>query len=207
MNEIAARPQRDAVEVAQRQLKIAEDRLRVAAANLTRFRNNEQLIDPQATSVTTNVLLIQSLRGTLSQLRTQLLELQSQRLDPNAPMVKALNSRIRATREQLAAVEAEVPKANDGTNAISKIVEEFEQLDLERTFAKNLVNNALQQLEDTRAAAATKHMYVTAYVTPSMPQASTYPKRITSAAIFAFACLVVWTLGILLTRAIREHAA
>lgn len=204
INNVATRPQRDAVRSAEADLKKAEDRLIALSAKLSQFRNTELVIDPISNVVTGNAQLAQTLRGQLTQYQTELATLKQQNLDPNAPMSRALQSKIKATRDQLAAVEGEVA-TRGGANALSKVMGEFERLDLERQFAQDSVKAAMKTLDDARSSAVFQHMYVTAFVTPSLPQSSTFPNRLSSIAIVAIVCLLVWTAGLLFVRSVREH--
>lgn len=125
-------------------------------------------------------------------------------LDQNAPMSRALQSKIKATRDQLAAVEGEVA-TRGGANPLSKVMGEYERLDLDRQFAQESVKAAMKTLDDARSSAVFQHMYVTPFVTPSLPQGSTFPNRLSSIAIVAVVCLLVWTAGLLFVRSVREH--
>jgi capsular polysaccharide transport system permease protein len=205
VNAIATKPQQDAIRFAEHDVKRAEDRLKAVSAELAQFRNTEQVIDPQTNVVSSNALLAQNLRTSLAQLQTELSSLQKQQLGPNAPMSLILQSRIKATREQLAAVEAEISNTRDGASALSKVVGRYEQLDLERQFAQEMVKQAMGRLEEARANAAAQHIYITAFVRPSLPQSSTYPKRLVSVLVVAFGCLLFWTVGLLFVRSVREH--
>lgn len=205
INAIAAKPQQDAIRFAENDLKRAEDRLKAVAADLTQFRNVEQVIDPSTNNVASNALLAQNLRASLAQLQTELSSLQKQKLDANAPISQLLRSRIRATREQLAAVEGEIPNNRDGANSLSKIVGQYEQLDLERQFAQEMVKLSMQNLEGARATATAQQVYITAFVRPVLPLSPTYPKRVASITIATFTCLLFWIVGLLFVRSVREH--
>jgi capsular polysaccharide transport system permease protein len=119
-------------------------------------------------------------------------------------MSRVLQSRIKATRDQLATVEGEVA-VRGGANALSKVMGEYEQIDLERQFAQESVKAAMKTLDEARSSAVFQHMYVTPFVSPSMPQSSTFPNRLSSIAIVAFVSLLVWTAGLLFVRSVREH--
>jgi capsular polysaccharide transport system permease protein len=207
VNNIATRPQRDAIRFAEEELRRAEGRLKEVNVRVAAFRNKEQVIDPQNNVVNSNVLLVQTLRANLAQLKTELASLKKQNLDPSAPMSLALQSRIKATKEQLAAVEAEVPNSRDGADPLSKVMGDYEQLDLERQFARDAVNSALRNLDQARFVALTQHLYVTTYVSPRLPESPAYPRRWLNIFITAFCSVLVWIVGLMLVRAIREHAA
>ena len=204
VNSVSTRPQRDAVRFAEADLKKAEDRLMDLSARLSQFRNTELVIDPTSNVVTGNAQLAQALRVQLTQYQTELAALKQQNLDQNAPMSCTLQSKIKATRDQLAAVEGEVA-TRGGANALSKVMGEYERLDLERQFAQDSVKAAMKTLDDARSSAVFQHMYVTPFVTPLLPQSSTFPNRLSSIAIVAFVSLLVWTAGLLFVRSVREH--
>lgn len=207
VNEIANRPQRDAIRFAENDLRRAEDRLKQVRVELTKFRNTEQVIEPGGNIVASNIALAQTLRANLSQLETELSSLHKQNpdLSANAPVSSALRQRIKATREQLTQIEAQVATARDGTTPLSKVVADYEALDLERQFAQNTVLAAQQALEQARAKALSQQVYVTAYVHPIMPQTATYPKRLQSIIVVALIAVLAWTICALILSSIREH--
>ena len=78
---------------------------------------------------------------------------------------------------------------------------------MERQFAQNMVLSTLQSLEQARAASLTQRTYVTPYIHPFLPTSSTYPKRFLSIVTVGLAAFVLWTMGLLVVRSIREHLA
>lgn len=205
INEIATRPQRDAIRFAEADLKRGEDRLRAIRQELSELRNSEQVIDPQSNVVASNIQLAQTLRTNLSQLQTELLALSQQKLHPDAPANQTLRSRIKATREQLAAVEGQVANRRDGANSLSNVVGKFEQLELDRQFAATMVQSLMQNLEQARAAALAQHVYVTAFIHPALAESSTYPRRFLSVFVATFVLFLFWVLGLLIVRSVRER--
>ena len=205
INELATRPQRDSVRSAEMEVKRAEDRLKGVTARLTAYRNSEQVIEPTANVVTSNIQLATTLRAQLIQLQTELSSLKRQNLDPKAPMILTLQSRIKSTREQLASVEGEVGNSREGGNTLSKVMGDYEQLDLERQFALDSVKKALATLDDARSRTVYQVMYVTPFVVPNLPQSSTYPQRLFFVGLVFMGCLLFWTAGLLFFRSVREH--
>ena len=205
VNNIATRPQKNAVRYAENDVRQAEDRLKTIRAEMTKYRDKERVIDPNSSVVTSNVTLAQSLRASLVQLHTELSSLTQQHIDKNAPTIRVLQSRIDATRKQLTAIEAQIGQATNGNQPLSNVVGQYEQLNLELQFAQNMVTSTMQTLEQARANAAAQHLYITPYVQPTMPESSTYPKRIQSILVLAFYCTAAWFVGVLLFRSIREH--
>ena len=206
VNRIANRTQNDAVRFAQREVERAEERLKNIRAKLTEYRNKVGVIDPNASVVASNSALIQALRATLAQQETQLQTLRGQNLQPNAPAVVTLLNQIKSTRDQLALIESSVGR-NSTTNGtpLSSVIAEYEQLDLERQFAQAMVTSTMQALDQSRASAASQHLYITPYVRPSLPESSTYPRRILEVVTVAALALIVWLIGLMIGRSVVER--
>jgi capsular polysaccharide transport system permease protein len=206
LNKTANRPILDAVKFAEIEVKRAEERLKEIRAELAIFRNTEKVIDPNANTVASNTALVTQLKTTLSDLQTELATLGKRGLSPTAPAMVALRTRIDATNAQLTAVEAQVSTDTHG-NPLSGVVGRFEELDLDRQFAQNAVLATNQALENARSNALSQRIYVNTFVAPAVPQGPAHPKRGLSIALVAIVCFMFWTIGLLVSRSIREHGA
>ena len=206
VNQIANRSQRDAIRFAEEEVIKAQNRLKENRAKLLDYRNRVGVIDPTTSVTLSNSTLIQSQRAALAQLETQLGTFQRQNLSPDSPQIVNLKNQIKSTREQLASTEGDVARGVNGA-ALSKVVGEYEQLNLEVQFAQTMVTGTMQALDQARANAASQHLYITPYVRPSLPQSSVYPNRFLSILTVAAISLGIWFCGVLLTRSIRERYA
>jgi capsular polysaccharide transport system permease protein len=206
VNNVFNRSQLDAVRFSQAEVDKAEQRLKVVRERLTVYRNAAGVIDPNTSVVASSSNLIQSLQATLAQQEAQLATMLRQRLLPNAPTVIVLKNQIQSTKEQLAAVERSIGKKADGT-PLSKVMSEYEQLDLERQFSQTMLTSALQALDQARANAAAQHLYITPYVRPSLPMTSTYPDRFFSVLKVGALAFVFWLIALLTVRSISERYA
>jgi capsular polysaccharide transport system permease protein len=206
VNRIASRTTTDAVKFSQNEVTKAEERLRNARVKMMDFRNRTGVIDPQTSLTASNSSLTQSLRANLAQLETQLSTLQRQNLQMDTPVMVGLRNQISATKQQLQNIEATVGQSRDGV-ALSKVIGEFEQLELERQFAQNMVNATMQTLDVARANAAAQHLYITPYVRPSLPESSTYPRPLRSVIVVGILAFVFWICLLLMTRSVRERFA
>lgn len=204
VNRIASRTQNDAVRFAQQEVHKAEDRLKDIRAKLTEYRNKVGVIDPASSVVASNSALTQNLRAALTQMETQLQTLRLQNLQPNAPAVITLQNQINSTKEQLAIIEGSVGRNKSGA-ALSSVIAEYEQLDLERQFAQAMVTSTMAALDAARANAASQHLYITPYVRPSLPESSLYPRRILAIGTAAGLALIVWLIGLMVGRSIIER--
>ena len=204
VNQISNRARSDAVTFAQREVDRAEARLRAIRAKLTDYRSRVGVIDPATSVVASNSLLIQTLRSNLATLETQVASLKLQKLQPNAPMMISLENQIRSTKEQIQAVEGTVGKGAEG-KALSAVIAEYEQLDLERQFAQTMLAGAATALDQARAASASQHLYITPYVRPSLPQSAIYPRPFMSILTVAVLAFAFWVAFLMVMRSIRER--
>jgi capsular polysaccharide transport system permease protein len=137
-------------------------------------------------------------------METQLATLLNQKLRSDAPAVITLKNQIKSTQDQLRTVEAGVAAGKTG-DALSAVVAEYEQLDLERQFAQTMVTSAMQALDQARANAAAQTLYITPYVRPSLPQSATYPRTYFYTAMIGGLCFALWVIGVLAKSSIRER--
>jgi capsular polysaccharide transport system permease protein len=207
INRIANRSNIDSVRFAEKEVNQAQERLKKARVAMTAYRNKVGVIDPTTSVIATNSTVQQTLQGNLATLETQLTSLLGRNLSANSPAVQTLQNQIKAVKEQLSAVEATVAAGKDraGGAALSSVIAEYEQLELERGFAQALVTSAMQGLEQARAMAASQHLYITPYVRPSLPESSTYPRRFLSVVVVGALAFAVWVIGLLTIRSIRER--
>jgi capsular polysaccharide transport system permease protein len=203
VNGIANRAQNDIVRSAQREVQQAERRLVEIRTRLTEYRNRTGVIDPTTSVAASNAALVQSLRATLAQLETQQSALRQQ-LDANSPTLTVLATQIKSTRDQLQKIESSVTQDRDGVS-LSRVVAEYEQLDLERQFAQNMLTGAMQALDQARANASSQHLYITPYVRPHLPQSATHPRRFLSVVSVTGVAFLVWIVVLLFARSVRER--
>jgi capsular polysaccharide transport system permease protein len=207
VNKIANRSNVDAVRFAEAEVLRAQERLKIVRANLTQYRNKVGVIDPATSVVASNSTVQQTLQASLATLETQLTSLLGRNLAPTSPAVQTLQNQIKATKDQIAAMGATVGTGKDRADgaALSSVVAEYEQLELERGFAQALVTTAMQALEQARANAAAQHLYITPYVRPSLPESSVYPRRLFSIIVVGLIAFGIWVVALLTVRSIRER--
>jgi capsular polysaccharide transport system permease protein len=207
LNKTSQRPLLEAVRFAEGEVARARQRLDEIRVELADYRNKAAVIDPNSSIVLSNATVASTLRQTIAQYQADLGSALRGGLGPNASQVEVLKRRITATQDQLKDVESEIAKTKQGNRPLSEVVGRYEELELEKQFAQALVTSTIQSLEQARANAMAKRLFIIPYVQPTMPQSSTYPNRVVSIAIVAGACVLLWTIGLLLARSIREHLA
>ncbi len=178
INDLNQRQNNDAVRNSTRDVERAASRLAEARIALENARNEVGIIDV-GTSVNLLSGLITELRGTSLKMQQEY-QAQLRVVNENAPQMRNLRSRIDATNNQIAELEAKLTTtrragANDNTMALS--MTRFAVLDLERQIAERIYAGAISSLELARITSERKRMYLNTFVEPALPQEARYPRR------------------------------
>lgn len=207
VNDINSRAYRDAINSAEVEVKKAQERMREVDSRMHGFRTREGVINPGNSVVSTNVQLEQQLQNSLVNLQTQLAAQGVSDMDTqNGPTAKLLRAQIAATRQQLAAVEGRIGHDANGSRALADVVGRYEELNLEQQYAQNMLVQTMQALDIARANAVAQHLYIVPYVSPTLPQSATYPRRGLDTLLGALICFGLWLGGLMILRAIQDHA-
>ena len=114
---------------------------------------------------------------------TQLSVLQ-QYMRADAPALKLLQARIQALETQRRTIESEVTdNAASRSQALSRIMGSYEELESERSFAETAYRHALEALDRARMDADSQHLYIADFVQPQLPEEALYPRRLRSIGI------------------------
>jgi capsular polysaccharide transport system permease protein len=204
VNELSARARRDAVRRSENDVRRAERRLKTALAKLRDFRDKEGIIDPRKTADTT-AQLAGRVRDEIIRADTELSTLKHY-MRGDAPSVKMLEARIQSLEAQRRAVESEVTDTEKTrSEALSRVMGGYEQLESERTFAETAYQRALEALDRARMNADRQQVYLASFVQPSLPEEALYPRRLLSTGVVLVTACVLWGIGVLIVNSVREH--
>jgi capsular polysaccharide transport system permease protein len=204
VNELSARARRDALRNADEEVGRAEKRLKSALTRLREFRDKEGIIDPRKTADAT-VALAGRVRDELVRAGTELSTLKHYMRD-DAPSIKILEARVQSLEAQRRAVESEVTDTEKTrSEALSRVMGSYEQLESERAFAENTYQHALQALDRSRINADRQQVYLATFVQPTLPEEALYPRRLQSFAVASGVAFVVWMIGGFILQSIRDH--
>jgi capsular polysaccharide transport system permease protein len=204
VNELSARARRDALRDAEEEVGRAEKRLKSALIRLRDFRDKEGIIDPRKTADAT-VALAGRVRDELVRADTELSTLKHYMRD-DAPSIKMLEARVQSLEAQRRAVESEVTDTEKTrSEALSRVMGSYEQLESERTFAENTYQHALQALDRSRINADRQQVYLATFVRPTLPEEPLYPRRLQSVAVATGVAFAVWMIGGFILQSIRDH--
>lgn len=200
VNRLSERAQRQAIAEAEELVLEAQRRVSTARVVMQRFRNSQDLIDPEAQA--------KGIFEIVTQLTAQRAAMQAQldqmiRATPDNPSIPSLRGRISAVSTQLASLEGRVV-GNDG--AIASKLGSYENLLVEQEFATQMLTMASAALEEARAEAQKQQFYLERVVEPNEPDLALYPKRLLSILTIAGVALCLYLIGWMLIVGILEHS-
>lgn len=194
----------DATRYAKDELDLSSERLKVARQKLTSFRNEHQIVDPNAN--------LQSQMGLISTLQAQLADalisydilIFGTREDD--PRIAQAERRIDVIRTRIDEEQSKFSSSADSDgNAYSSLIETYEGLAVELEFAQNFYVSALNSYESARAEALRKSRYLAAYVGPTEPSSSLYPNRPATIAILGFFAFLIWATIVMVFYSVRDR--
>ncbi|MBR5346430.1 MAG: capsule biosynthesis protein, partial [Deltaproteobacteria bacterium] len=204
VNAMNERSRNDAVELAHREVKRAEERVKAAQIALKEFRDVHATLDPKTTAAGLQDIVVR-LETEATSLRTKIAETSSY-MRPNTPVLKAYRQRLAAVEEQLAQEKQRVAGTSAAESNLSSLVAGYEELSREAEFAQQQLIAAMGTLEKARVEQATQSRYVVAYQQPTLPDESLYPRPLLFTLYTFGGALIVLGLLSLIWASIREHA-
>jgi capsular polysaccharide transport system permease protein len=200
VNELNERSRQDLIDVAQKEVKSAEEAALNAALALSSFRTGSSVFDTTGQSAL-QMQSVTKLQQDLIQAEGQLAELQ--RVSPQNPQIATLSARVDRLRGAIAAESGKV--TGNFKASLSSKAPEYDRLVLQTGFADKQLGAALASLSAARNEAAHKQLYLERLVEPNLPDSSMEPRRIRSILMIFLLGLVAWGVGTLLLASIREH--
>lgn len=203
VNKLSQRERQDATAQAEADVKNAEARLRRARGVIVELQQKHADFNPLQTAESA-MQVRTHLEGSLAVARAELMQLKSFMQD-TAPQVQAAVEKVRSLSAQVAGESQRLvnPKTAQGLNSS---LADFEAAMVEKEFSQRAYESSLASLELARATAARQHRYLAVIAQPSLPDSSTYPRRlrsVISAFFLSFLLLGVFTL---VAAAAKEHA-
>ncbi len=199
VNNLNIRSRQDLIQVAEGEVRAAEERSKAAAAALSGFRSDRGVFDPERQSAL-------QLQG-VAKLQEELLSLQSQlaqlrQLAPANSQIPALVSRIAALTKT---IEAESGKVTGRGGSLSAKSAVYDRYVLEKAFADRQLASALSALDTARNEAQRKQLYLERLVQPNLPDYPLEPRRLRAILTVLLIGLLMWGVVSLVLASIREH--
>jgi len=199
VNNLNTRSRQDLIEVAQKEVRDAEERDKAAALAMSGFRTKQSLFDPERQAG----MKLQGVAKIQEELITAEAELaQIRLLSPNSPQLGALKNRVETLRKAVAAENAKVAGAE---GSFTSKTSAYDRLLLEKTFADRQLATALASLESARNEAQRKQLYLERLVQPNLPDMAAEPRRMRSVLVVFVLGMIVFGVVSLIVASIREH--
>lgn len=203
INEMNERARKDTMELAQKEVDLARDRVANSQKTLEAFRDAHKELDPQATATGLQTLVMQ-LEGERAKIKAEIADAKSY-MQENAPAMVSMKSKLAGIEQQLAKEKARLVGTREGL-AINAWVSEYETLMIESEFAKKQLTTAMTALETARASLLAKARYIVPIEKPTLPDESRYPLAWVFTLVTFLGLFLLYGLIRLIIASIREHA-
>lgn len=203
INELSAVAREDAVRYARDELETAVERLKSAREAITRFRNDNRIVDPSVDLATQAGLL-----GTLqTQLAEALIDLDlllatSQSADPR---VVQAERRVEVIERRIEEERRKRGISGGSEETFSTLVGEYERLIVDREFAEQTYVSSLATRDASLAEARRQSRYLAAHIRPTLAERSLYPQRVTVLGLFALFMFMAWAIGTLVVYSLKDR--
>ncbi|OED46622.1 sugar transporter [Rhodobacteraceae bacterium (ex Bugula neritina AB1)] len=198
----------DAMRYAEADLAEALERLKLARAELTRFRTRTRIVDPEAD--------IQGRMGVMNNLQQQLAEALIQH-DLLRGTVSAGDVRLKKAQQQIDVIRSRInierqtfASSNTDTGGVGEdypsLISEFERLTVDREFAEEAYRAGLAALEVARDDAARQSRYLATYIKPTLAEEAEYPQRFVLSGLAGLFLLLIWSVAALIYYSIRDRS-
>ncbi len=209
VNDLSTKARLRLISNAQGELARTEDRLIATRQAVALFRDTTQITDPLAQAAT-ELAIIQGLEMKIIDAKSRRAVLLST-ASPDSPSVRVLDRQIDADQAELDAKRQVIGsgglgKTGDSRTLTTKLTE-YNALTLQQEFAEKAYITALSSLETSQAEARRQDRYFAIAVEPNVPELALYPLRLVNTMVAFFGFLLVWLIGSLVTRAIRDHTS
>jgi capsular polysaccharide transport system permease protein len=199
VNQMNDRVKRDALSVMRDEVKHLSQRSEEIQKELTEFRNNEQVLDPNQAS-TAATTLRSTLEVALVAARAQLGQLEASA--PASPQIPPLQVRIKALEDQ---VSAEERKNLGGANTLAPKLSKYDGLLLQQQFAQQMLQAAISSLEAAEINVQNQLLYLERISEPLAPDWPQYPYRIADTALVFVTVLSLYIIGKIMVTATMDH--
>ncbi|MCJ2025455.1 capsule biosynthesis protein [Methylobacterium sp. J-067] len=184
VNELSMTARNDALAESDRELKLADERLRKVSLAVRDLRNREGVLDAQKSNEA-NLKVISELRANRINLAVQL-AIGQRDLGPESRRIMDLKQQIRDIDENVARIEkASATQDPEQKRVLSEALTRFEALENERKNATKYYELVLAAHERARIVAARQIEFFSPIVQPVRAESSTQPRRLLMTSLIA----------------------
>jgi capsular polysaccharide transport system permease protein len=194
----------DATRSAEEDLRRAVERLRTERVELSAFRTEQQIIDPEIEG--------QIPMGVLTALQQQLAEaligraMLAETTREGDPRLEQADRRVDALRAQIAEERDRLATATArGGESLVSVIGNYESLLVDLEFAQQAYVSAAAAYDTALAEARRRSVYLATHIPPTTAESPQYPRRLLLAAATFAGLTLLWLVGLLSYYAARDR--
>lgn len=207
INALSSIAREDTLRYTREELEGSVERLKEARAAMTTFRNENQIVDPEA-NIQSQVGLLGSLQAQLAEalIEVDLLSGSSNSSDPRIIQqqrrVDVIRARIDAEQGKLGGVAGD---EGTGDVVFADILSEYESLAVDRQFAEEAYRSSLAAFDSAQAEARRQSRYLAAHVEPTLAESAQYPQRAMLLGLVSLFLFLTWSSLSLVLYALKDR--
>ncbi|WP_282822516.1 capsule biosynthesis protein [Neisseria subflava] len=200
INQLNERARQDTIRYAQEVVNSAEEKVKEASAQLTKFRVSNGIFDLKAQS-DVQMGLVSKLQDELIVIQTQLDQVIA--VTPENPQIPGLIAREKSLRKEISQQMKAISGGGEGS--LSNQAAEYQRVYLENELAEKQLAAAMTSLESAKAEADRQQLYLEVISQPNKPDLAHEPNRLYNIVATFVIGLIVYGIAVLLSASIREH--
>lgn len=202
INDVSLRSRRDALDTSAGEVVRARAELAQVREKLLRYRNENQIIDPEARA--------KSLGDSIAKLTTDKIDAETT-LDvltrtgtTDSPTIRILRSKVETYDQQITNLKS-LLTAPRATGTVSSQIADYERLKLEELFAERVYLIAQEANLRARQELYKQQLYLATIVPPLLPEDVAYPKIFESLALLFVSLSLFWAIGALIWATVDDQ--
>ncbi|UOO84743.1 capsule biosynthesis protein [Neisseria dumasiana] len=200
INKLNTRARKDTIEQAQQNVAIAEERVKKAAEEIAVYRIENGIFDLKTQSEA-QMSLVSKLQDELIVIQTQLDQVKA--ITPENPQISGLQAREKSLKREIKQQMQTILGSSD--TSIAAKAAAYQRLFLENELAEKQLAAAIVSLENAKAEADRKQLYLEIVSQPSQPDMAERPRRFYNIIATFFIGLILYGIISLLAAGVREH--
>ncbi len=203
VNDLTLSARKSSYDFASAELKAAEADLRDAHNRMTKFRIENNIVDPEASYKQDN-LAVHDLNMEISAKKVQLDEM-LQTVEVEGPNITSLRRRIKALERQRDILMKEIgPNGIDVTSNV-EILSRYAEHEFEVQMATQRYQSLLEAEELARQEAKHEQRYLAVFTTPYVAERAEYPRRVINVFLCAIFTTLFWAIGRFVIQMVKDH--
>ncbi|MBL4806812.1 MAG: hypothetical protein JKY31_05920 [Rhodobacteraceae bacterium] len=203
INDLSRIAREDATKFAHEDLVAAEARLKDIRLRVREFRNETQIINPEA-DLAAQMGVLSVLENRLADALVEHEVLLTYATDGDA-RVTQIDSRIRAIRTQIAAEKGNIGAENSDGRPLSEVIGQYEELLVDLEFSQTAYTAALIAEEQARAEARRQSRYLAIHIPATLSEEAQYPQRFVLSLLAAVFLFSAWAVLVLIGYNVRDR--